>query len=83
MEMIPTAFAAGGSKDLSAVVHSNGGDPASGNVLSRTALSKVGAAAVAPTIALSPISDFVKIAEGELTRRSLYGGGIKVLGICF
>jgi len=86
MEKIPTAFAAGGSKDLSAVVHFRftGAEPGEWNATIQEGTCRVaqGLPRSRPTISVvADSSDFVRIASGELDATKAYmEGKIKVAG---
>ena len=86
MEKIPTAFAAGGSKDLSAVVHFRftGAEPGEWNATIQDGACRVaqGLPRSRPTISVvADSSDFVRIASGELDATKAYmEGKIKIAG---
>jgi putative sterol carrier protein len=86
MENIPAAFAAGASKDVSAVVHFKftGAEPGEWNATIQDGACHVapGLPRSRPTISVvADSSDFVKIASGELDATKAYmEGKIKVAG---
>lgn len=86
MEKIPKAFAAGGSKDLRAVVHFKftGEEPGEWNATIQDGACHVapGLPRSRPTISVvADSSDFVKIASGELDATKAYmEGKVKVAG---
>lgn len=86
MEKIPTAFAAGGSKEIKAVVHFKftGAEPGEWNATIQDGTCQVaqGLPRSRPTISVvADSSDFIKIASGELDATQAYmEGKIKVAG---
>jgi putative sterol carrier protein len=86
MERIPKAFAAGGSKDINAVVHFKftGAEPGEWNATIQDGACHVaqGLPRSRPTISVvADSSDFVNIAAGELDATKAYmEGKIKVTG---